>query len=154
VAGATDQGVVDRQRPLTEAWLGYALPAALTDASPATLALKLESVAKKEAGYQFLFRWTWTTAGTMENWPDSANVDVPNFTDLRVIEMAVNAKDRKTGTFLVTSTRNTAPTLYNVVINGRLTVSGARREIYAPLVAFPVPAMDEENKNAHPSAAR
>ena len=100
VAGATDQGVVNRQRPLTGAWLGYALPAALTDASPATLALKLESVAKKEAGYQFLFRWTWTTAGTMENWPDSVNVDVPNFTDLRVIEMAVNAKDRKTGTFL------------------------------------------------------
>ncbi len=60
VAGATDQGVVDRQRSLTGAWLGYSLPASLTDPLPATLGLKLESVAKKEAGFQFLFRWTWT----------------------------------------------------------------------------------------------
>jgi hypothetical protein len=155
VAGATDQGVVDRQRPLTGAWLGYALPAALTDPAPATLALKLESVAKKEAGYQFLFRWTWNATGVMPNWPDTVDVDVPNFTDLRVIEMAVDPKDRKTGTFLVTSTRNTVPALYNVVINGRLTVTGIRRDIYAPLVAFPVPAMEEEkDKNAHTSAAR
>jgi hypothetical protein len=154
VAGATEQGVVDRQRPLTGGWLGYSLPAALTDAPPATLALKLESVAKKEAGYQFKFRWTWSTTGTVENWPDTVSVDVPNFTDLRVIEMAVDPKDRKTGTFAVTSTRNTLPALYDVVITGRLTMSGVRREIYAPLVAFPVPAMEEENKNAHASAAR
>ena len=142
VAGATEQGVVDRQRPLTGAWLGYSLPAAVTDPDLATLALKLESVAKKEAGYQFLFRWTWTAAGAMQNWPDTVDVDVPNFNDLRVIEMAVDPKDRKTGSFLVTSTRNTLPALYNIVINGRLTVNGARHSIYAPLVAFPVPAMD------------
>jgi hypothetical protein len=154
VAGATDQGVVDRQRPLTGAWLGYALPAALTDPPPATLALKMESVAKKEAGYQFLFRWTWT-ATAMQNWPDTVDVDVPNFNDLRVIEMAIDPKDRKTGTFLITSTRNTLPALYNVVVLGRLTVAGTRRDIYVPLVAFPVPAMDEEkDKNAHTSAAR
>jgi hypothetical protein len=154
VAGATEQGVVDRQRPLTGAWLGYALPAALTDPPPATLALKMESVAKKESGYQFLFRWTWTTEGAMQNWPDTVSVDVPNFTDLRVIEMAVDAKNKKTGTFLVTSTKNTLPALYNVVISGRLMVNGARREIYAPLVAFPVPVLDEENKNAPATAAR
>lgn len=152
VAGATDQGVVDRQRPLTGAWLGYSLPAAVTDADPATLTLKLDSVAKKEAGYQFLFRWTWT-ATTMQTWPDTVEVDVPNFNDLRVIEMAVDPKDRKTGSFAVTSTRNTLPALYNIVINGRLTVNGARHSIYAPLVAFPVPAMDEEkDKNAHTAA--
>jgi hypothetical protein len=154
VAGATDQGVVDRQRPLTGAWLGYTLPAALTDADPATLALKFESVAKKEAGYQFLFRWTWT-ATAMQTWPDTVDVDVPNFTDLRVIEMTVDPKDHKTGTFLVTSTRNTLPALYDVVVNGRLTVNGARHNIYAPLVAFPVPAMDDEkDKNANTPVAR
>jgi hypothetical protein len=152
VAGATEQGVVDRQRPLTGAWLGYALPAALTDPPPATLGLKLEKVDKKESGYQFLFRWTWTTAGGMQNWPDTVSVDVPNFTDLRVIEMAVDPKDKKTGTFLVTSTRNTLPALYNTVINGRLTVGGVRRDIYAPLIAFPLPALDEEkDKNASPT---
>ncbi len=155
VAGATDQGVVDRQRSLTGSWLGYSLPVSLTDPLPATLGLKLESVAKKEAGFQFLFRWTWTSTDAMQMWPDTVGVDVPNFTDLRVIEMTIDPKDRKTGTFLVTSTHNTLPALYNVVINGRLTVNGARRDIYAPLVAFPVPAMDDEkDKNAHPSAAR
>jgi hypothetical protein len=154
VAGATDQGVVDRQRPLTGQWLGYALPAAVADPPPATLALKLESVAKKEAGYQFLFRWTWSTAGAMQNWPDSVNADVPNLTDLRVIEMAVDPKDKKTGTFLVTSTRNTLPALYNATISGRLTVGGVRRDIFAPVVAFAVPAMEEENKDAHHTSAR
>ncbi|MGA3202975.1 MAG: hypothetical protein ABSF12_10845 [Bryobacteraceae bacterium] len=155
VAGATEQGVVDRQRPLTGAWLGYSLPVALTDAAPATLSLKLESVAKKEAGYQFLFRWTWTTESVIEKWPDAVDVDVPNFNDLRVIEMAIDPKDRKTGTFAVTSTKNTLPALYNAVISGRVTANGIRRDIYAPLVAFPVPAMDEEkDKNAHTAPAR
>ncbi len=142
VTGATDQGVVDRQRPLTGAWLGYSLPVSLTDPPPAELTLKLLSATKKEAGYQFLFRWTWSTTNAMQTWPDTVDVDVPNFNDLRVIEMAIDPKDRKTGTFLVTSTRNTLPALYNVVINGRLMVSGTRRDVYAPLVAFPVPAMD------------
>jgi hypothetical protein len=146
VSGATDQGVVDRQRPLTGAWLGYSLPVSLTDPPPATLTLKLLSATKKEAGYQFLFRWTWSTTNAMQTWPDTVDVDVPNFNDLRVIEMAIDPKDRKTGTFLVTSTRNTLPALYNVVINGRLMVSGTRRDVYAPLVAFPVPAMDPEEK--------
>jgi hypothetical protein len=116
--------------------------------------LKLENVAKKEAGYQFLFRWTWTATGAMQNWPDTVGVDVPNFTDLRVIEMAVDPKDRKTGTFLVTSTKNTLPALYNVVINGRLMVSGVRRDVYAPLIAFTLPAIEEKDKNANPTAAR
>jgi hypothetical protein len=148
VTGANEQGVVDRQRPLTGSWLGYALPAALTDPPPATLALKLENVAKKEEGYRFLFRWTWTATGANENWPNTVDVDVPNFTDLRVIEMAIDPKDRKTGTFAVTSTKNTLPALYDVVIVGRLMVNGVRRDVYAPLVAFTLPAMSDEPARA------
>ena len=60
VAGATAQGVVDRQRPLTGSWLGQELPAAMTDPTPAYLALTLEKSEKKESGYEFRFRWTWT----------------------------------------------------------------------------------------------
>ena len=37
VSGATAQGVVDRQRPLTASWLGLDLPAALGPQPPATL---------------------------------------------------------------------------------------------------------------------
>ena len=109
VAGATSQGVVDRQRPLTGTWLGEQLPAAITDPSPATLTLALEKSEKKESGYEFNFRWTWNTKNSMQRVPDTVSADVPNFIDLRVIGMAVDKKDPNTGTFLVTSTKNTCP---------------------------------------------
>ena len=41
------QGVVDRQRPLTGAWLGHELPAAMTDPTPATLALTLGEIGEE-----------------------------------------------------------------------------------------------------------
>lgn len=148
IAGANDQGAVDRQRSLNGAWLGWQLPAALTDPTPATLTLALERVIKKEAGYQFLFRWTWSTTGMAQNWPDTVSVDVPNFTDIRVIEMQVDPKNKKTGTFIVGATKNTVPALYNVVVTGRLTVEGVRQDIYAPLVAFQLPVLDSEEKDA------
>jgi len=148
VAGATEQGVVDRQRSLTGTWLGYQLPAALTDPTVATLGLKLEKTEKKENGFQMLFRWTWS--GSNQNWPDTVNVDVPNFTDIRVIEMAIDPKNRKTGTFVLSSTKNTLPARYNMVISGRLMVDSVRQEIYAPLVAFQLPSLDPEEKDANP----
>ena len=101
------QGVVDRQRPLTGVWLGHELPAAMTDPTPANLALTLEKSEKKENGYEFRFRWTWNVKNSMLSVPENVTADVPNFIDLRVIGMEVDKKDRKTGTFLVTSTKNT-----------------------------------------------
>ncbi len=153
VAGANDQGAVDRQRSLTGSWLGYQLPAALTNPASASLILKLEKPIKKESGYQFLFRWTWT--GTNQNWPDTVSVDVPNFADIRVIEMKIDPKDRKTGTFVLGSTRNTLAARYNIVVSGRLMIGGAREEIFAPLIAFDLPLMDPEEKdaNSRPPAA-
>ena len=156
VNGATTQGVVDRQRPLSGAWLGTELPVALAPAAPASLELKLESSAKKEAGYEFLFRWTWKPRNPMQTVPPNVAVDVPNFADLRIIGMAVDAKDKSTGTFLVTSTRNTLPARYDIGINGRLTIDGQSTEIYSEIQQFTLPALDpeEKNGNASPSAAR
>jgi hypothetical protein len=148
VAGANEQGAVDRQRSLTGAWLGYQLPAALTDPTAANLELKLERATKRESGYQFLFRWTWSTTGSIQNFPDSVSVDVPNFADIRVIEMKVDPQNKKSGTFILGSTRNTLPATYNMVITGRLTVDGGRQDIYAPLVAFQLPALDPEEPSA------
>ncbi len=99
VAGATAQGVVDRQRPLTGAWLGYQLPVALTDPPPATLELALEETKKKDAGFEFKYRWTWHTANPMQATPPNVGVDVPNFIDLRAIEMEVDPKDRQDRNF-------------------------------------------------------
>jgi len=129
---------------------------ALTDAGPATLALTLEKSEKKEAGYEFHCRWKWTAPNTMQRVPETVSVDVPNFIDLRVIEMKVDKTDRTTGTFLVTSTKNTLPALYNIIISGRVMADGAPQEIYSPIMAFTLPALDPEEKpaNASASAAR
>jgi hypothetical protein len=88
--------------------------------------------------------------------PATVEVDVPNFNDLRVIEMQVDKKDDTTGTFLVTSTKNTLPARYNLLVSGRLMVDGFRQEIYAPIVTFDLPALAAEEKtpNASASAAR
>ncbi len=153
IVGASLQGVVDRQRPLTGAWLGYELPVAITDPPPATLALKLEKSEKKENGYAFRFRWTWDVKNSMLRVPPEVTGDVPNFTDLRFIEMAVDKSDSKTGTFLVTSTKNTMPALYNILITGRVMVSGAPVEVVSPVMAFTLPALDPEEKPANATAA-
>ena len=148
VAGASAQGVVDRQRALSGTWLGYQLPAAMTDPTPAKLSLTLESATKKEAGYEYLFRWRWTTRERGQSVPDTVAVDLPNFIDFRAIEMAVDKKDKTTGTFLVTSTRNTLPALYNIGVVGRLMTGGQAQEIYSPLLPLTVAALDPEEKPA------
>jgi hypothetical protein len=62
--------------------------------------------------------------------------------------MKVDPKNKKTGTFILGSTRNTLPATYNMVITGRLTVDGVRQDIYAPLVAFQLPALDPDEQSA------
>ena len=92
----------------------------------------------------------------MQAVPPTVSVDVPNFADLRIIGMAVDPKDKQTGTFLVTSTRNTLPSRYDIGINGRLTIDAQQQEIYSEIQQFTLPALDPEEKNANapPSAAR
>ena len=153
VGGATAQGVVDRQRPLTGAWLGHELPGAITDPTPATLALVLEKSEKKEAGYEFQFRWKWNVKNAMQRVPEEVNADVPNFIDVRVIGMAVDAKDKTTGTFLVTSTKNTLPAVYNIVATGRITSEGMPVDVVSPIITFTLPANDSEEKPANASAS-
>ena len=156
VNGATTQGVVDRQRPLSGAWLGSELPVAMASAQAAHLNLTLEKTEKKESGYEFHFRWTWKPRNAMQAVPSTVTVDVPNFADLRIIGMAVDPKDKNTGTFLVTSTRNTLPSRYDIGINGRLTIESQQQEIHSEIQQFTLPALDPEEKNANapPSAAR
>ena len=128
----------------------------MTDPTPATLALKLEKSEKKESGVEFRFRWTWNVKNSMQRVPDIVSADVPNFIDLRVIEMEVDKTDKNTGTFLVTSTRNTLPAVYDILITGRLMVDGSPVDVLAPIVTFTVPVLDPEEKpaNASASAAR
>ena len=62
--------------------------------------------------------------------------------------MAVDKKDKTTGTFLVTSTRNTLPALYNIGVVGRLMAGGQPQDIYSQLLPLMVAALDPEEKLA------
>jgi hypothetical protein len=153
VNGATAQGVVDRQRALTGAWLGHSLPAAIAPALDAKLDLKLESITAKGEGYEVKFRWTWITRNPGQAVPDSVNVDVPNFIDFRVIGMQTDPADRKSGTFLVTSTRNTMPSLYNIAAMGRIRMDGQDLDIVSPVRDFTLPAIADEEKKPNETRA-
>ena len=153
VAGATAQGVVDRQRALTGAWLGQELPAAVSDATPATLALVLEKSDKKEAGYEFQFRWKWDVKNAMQRVPDEVNADVPNFIDLRVIGMAVDPKEKLPARSWLRRRKTHLPAVYNILITGRVTADGAPVDVASPIVTFTVPALDPEEKPANASAS-
>ena len=137
--------------------LGHELPAAMTDPTPANLTLKLEKSEKKESGYEFRFRWTWNVKNSMQRVPETMTADVPNFIDLRVIGMEVDKTDKNTGTFLVTSTKNTFARRVRHPDHWA-TDGGWRRpmDVVSPIMTFTVPALDPEEKpaNASASAAR
>lgn len=158
VAGATAQGVVDRQRALTGNWLGAQLPAAIVPPLPVDLDLELVKSEKKEAGYEFIWRWTWKPNNQMQRVPETVSVDVPNFNDLRVIEMEVDKSNPRTGTFKVTSTKNTLAADYNIGVSAPITfdMQSGRQQVYSVVRRFTLPALDPEEKpsNAPSAAAR
>ena len=63
VAGATEQGVVDRQRPVTASWLGLDLPVALSDAASATLEVHQTDVKQMEEGARYEYAYQWKIKG-------------------------------------------------------------------------------------------
>ena len=150
VNGASTQGVVDRQRALNGLALGYQLPTATTAAEPATLTLSLDKTEQKEAGFEYRFRWRWTLTNSMQPLPDTVNVDVPNLQSNRVIEVEVDKKDKTTGTFLLTTSKNSLAGLYSIGISGRLMVGEMPLDIFSPLLRLDVPELqtDETKTNA------
>ncbi len=59
VAGASEQGAVDRQRSLTAPWMGLELVTAPTKPSAATLEVTMLDRTRMEEGDQIKFRWKW-----------------------------------------------------------------------------------------------
>jgi hypothetical protein len=130
VAGATDQGVVDRQRPLTAPWLGWDLPAALTDPPAATLEVRQTGFNQMAEGarYDFAYKWTIRGPGTP---PKQVNVDIVGAKDIRVIDMTTSG-------FAVTTTKATDPGLYDVYVNGRLRIDDGDEIVVASAIPFEV----------------
>jgi hypothetical protein len=130
VAGATDQGVVDRQRPLGAPWLGWDLPAALADPPAATLEVHQTSFKQMAEGARYEFAYKWTIRG-MGTPPKQVNVDIVGAKDIRVIDMTTNG-------FAVTITKATDPGLYDVYVNGRLRTDDGEEIVVASAIPFEV----------------
>jgi hypothetical protein len=153
VNGANTQGVVDRQRPLNGRHLGNLLPAATTDPTPANLELTLIQTDKKEVGFEYRFRWRWLASGPNQPYPSTVNVDLPNLAGTRIIEIEQDKTDKSTGTFLVTTSKNSLAGPYNIGINGKWP---GGIDVFSPLLRLDVPELqpEEPKTNASTSPAR
>jgi len=121
VAGATDQGVVDRQRSLTAIWLGWDLPAAMTDPPVATLEVHQTGVKQMTEGARYEFAYQWTFRGAVTP-PKQLGVDIVGAKDIRVIDMT----DK---TFAVTTSKATDPGRYDAYVNGRVRLEDTTEEV-------------------------
>jgi len=141
VAGAVEQGAVDRQRTLTAPWMGLELVTAPTKPRPATLEVTMLERTRMEEGDQLKFRWTWILRDTTQALPKTVTAEMVGSADVRVIDMQPDAKDASTGTFVMTTTKLTRPSKYDVIVTGRLTLEGGEQE---DIVSRPITVQVEE----------
>ena len=96
-------------------------------------------------GDQIRFRWKWIPRDATQALPRTVNAEMVGSADVRVIDMQVDAKDSSTGTFLMTTTKLTRPSKYDIFITGRLTlaagVSGVEQE---DIVSRPITVQVDE----------
>ena len=133
VAGATAQGVVDRQRAITAPWLDLDLPAAVSEPPPATLQVKQTSVKHLAEGNRYEFEYAWKIkAGTP---PRKVDVEIVGAKDIRVTDIKPTDKN---GTFAVNTTKATDPGRYDLYISGRLRTDNGDELIISRPILFEV----------------
>jgi hypothetical protein len=141
VAGATAQGVVDRQRPLTAPWLGLNLPVASTAPQDATLEVKQTNFTRMGEGDRFEFAYTWKTRSKDLKLPETLAVDVVGARDIRVTAFQENQAGDG-GTFLINTSKATTPDRYDIIIRGRVMNGTTATDVYAR----PLPLIVTERK--------
>lgn len=129
VAGATQQGSVDRQKAITAPWLGRELPVAQTKAPAATLQVELIARKRMAEGDELKFRWKWNPRDPMQPLPKAVRGDIVGAADVRVIDAKVDKEDKTSGTFLMTTTKLTRPAKYDMYVTGQLMVDGQAQDI-------------------------
>jgi hypothetical protein len=122
VAGATEQGAVDRQRSLTAPWMGLELVTAPTKPRAATLEVTMLERTRMGEGDRIKFRWKWIPRDAAQPLPKTVTAEMVGSADVRVIDMQVDPKDSSTGTFVMTTTKLTRPSRYDTYVTGRLTL--------------------------------
>ena len=147
VAGATAQGVVDRQRPVTATWMGLDLPAASTVPPIGTLEVKQVKLTRMEEGDRFDFEYRWNMNSKGAVLPEELSVDVVGAKDIRVTGFQ---KSGEGGTFSVNTSKATDAAQYDVIIRGRIQGGGSTEDIYARPLALTV---TERSSNAQIATA-
>jgi hypothetical protein len=141
VAGANEQGAVDRQRSLTAPWLGLELVTAPTKPRAAKLEVTMLDRTRMPEGDQIKFRWKWIPRDTGQALPRVVNAEMVGSADVRLIDMQVDPKDSSTGTFMMTTTKLTRPSKYDVYITGRLNLGPVEQE---EIVSRPISVQVDE----------
>jgi hypothetical protein len=145
VIGATAQGVVDRQRPLTAPWLGLDLPAALTTKASATLEITHLNTVRMEEGDRHEFEYQWRAPRYLD-FPRDLAVDVVGAKDIRITSF--ERTSLYSGTFSINTTKATDPASYDVIVRGRVKTDAGDEDIYAPPIALKVSDRGGENATA------
>jgi hypothetical protein len=135
VAGATSQGVVDRQRALTAPWLGFDLPTAVAGKPSATLEVKQVNVARMEEGDRYDFEYQWRAPKYID-FPRELSVEVIGARDIRITSF--ERTSLYSGVFSINTTKATDPASYDVIVRGRLKGESGDEDIYALPVALKV----------------
>src|SRR5688500_7831109 len=120
VAGAIEQGAVDRQRSLTAPWMGLELVTAPTKPRPATLQVMMLDRARMEEGDQIKFRWKWVLRDATQALPKTVTAEMVGSADVRVIDMQPDAQDPSAGTFVMTTTKLTRPSSYDMFVTSKI----------------------------------
>ena len=141
VVGASEQGVVDRQRSLTTPWMGLGLVTAPATPSAATLEVTMIDRTRMTEGDQIKFRWKWTPRDATQALPKMVTAEMVGSADVRVIDMQIDKADPSTGTFLMTTTKLTRPSNYDMFITGTLNLAGGEQE---NVVSRPITVRVEE----------
>jgi hypothetical protein len=96
---------------------------------------------RMEEGDQIKFRWKWVLRDATQALPKTVTAEMVGSADVRVIDMQADAKDLSTGTFVMTTTKLTRPSKYDVIVTGRLTLEGGEQE---DIVSRPITVHVEE----------
>ncbi|MEO5741433.1 MAG: hypothetical protein ABIS29_12640, partial [Vicinamibacterales bacterium] len=96
--------------------------------SAATLEVTMVDRTRMTEGDQIKFRWKWTPRDATQALPKLVTAEMVGSNDVRVIDMQIDAEAPSTGTFLMTTTKLTRPSNYDVFITGTLTLAGSEQE--------------------------
>ena len=69
---------------------------------------------------------------------DTLGVDIVGINDIRIIDVIRDPKDPNAGSFVITTTKVTMPSLYDLVASGPVMLDGITEEIYAKPIRMEV----------------